>query len=181
MVIDVKPNTRHHRPSGAPTWPSTSGLYRHYADNAAIKTVDSCLERWNQNKTFTTQFLFFAPRSKDLINRGLQRAHMQESLVKSCRVRSKKRLFQQWKRRQNAKITLLFPIVSVSVTVGSGPLRLVFSRRERIHLIWLVESDSTSPKRYLTRNTYIYTFQTEIERHLSSYGSYVRSYTNQSS
>jgi hypothetical protein len=49
MVIDVKPNTRHRRPSGAPTRPFTSGLYRHYADNAAIKTVDLCLERWNRS------------------------------------------------------------------------------------------------------------------------------------
>lgn len=50
MVIESSLlNTRHHRPSGAPTRPFTSELYRHYADNAAIKTADSCLEKWNRS------------------------------------------------------------------------------------------------------------------------------------
>lgn len=67
-----------------------------------------------------------------------------------CRVWSRKRLFRQWKRRQNVKITLIFPIVSVTV----GSIAFGFLETSEIHLIWWVESASTTPKQYLTCNTY---------------------------
>lgn len=90
-----------------------------------------------------------------------------------CRVWSNKRLFRQWKRQQNAMITLIFQSLSLLL----GPLHLILSRERGYDLPYLMSREWFDDLKAVF-GAVTHWLQTDIERHLSSYGSYVHSYTN---